>query len=101
MGNCHSEDKNCEANGAIRWLLGAGGAALLLSAFLFWADEFVMGGARARDIEHNKMLHELRSAQISLPSNANDPRQLLELDTQQEEEEHSHGSVDKAGHHNH
>jgi hypothetical protein len=79
MGNNHSGTSAAEARGAVRWLLGAGGLAILLSLFLFWADESVMGGARDRDIEHNKKLLELRSAQASLGGSANDPRQLLPL----------------------
>lgn len=79
MGNNNSGTSAAEARGAVRWLLGAGGMAILLSLFLFWADDNVMEGARARDIEHNKKLLELRSAQASLGGEASDPRQLLPL----------------------
>jgi hypothetical protein len=59
-----------------------------------------MGGARARDIEHNKMLEQVRSAQISLPSNASDHRQLLELAEQHEQKEQDAAAA-HAEHHAH
>jgi hypothetical protein len=61
--------------------------AILLSVFLFWADDSVMGGARDRDIQHNKKLLELRSAQASLGASANDPRQLLPLTIEEQKGE--------------
>jgi hypothetical protein len=79
MANNNSGASAAEARGAVRWLLGAGGMAILLSLFLFWADNSVMEGARDRDVEHNKQLLELRSAQASLSGAVNDPRQLLPL----------------------
>ena len=71
--------KTSEVNGAFRWLLGAGAAAIGLSLFLFWADESVMGKAKERDIAHNAQLRELRVAQSALPSGVTDERQLLPL----------------------
>ena len=73
------ELKTSEVNGAIRWLLGAGAAAIGLSLFLFWADDSVMGKAKERDIAHNAQLRELRIAQSSLPSGVTDERQILPL----------------------
>jgi hypothetical protein len=73
------ELKTSEANGALRWLLGAGAAAVGLSLFLFWADESVMGRAKERDIAHNAKLRELRVAQAGLPSGVTDERQILPL----------------------
>lgn len=97
MGNNHSDASAGEARGAVRWLLGAGGMAILLSIFLFWADDTVMGGARERDIEHNRELTRLREAQASLAGSANDPRQLLPLTIEgkpQHQEEHKHSAAD-------
>ena len=73
------ELKTSEVNGAFRWLLGAGAAAIGLSLFLFWADESVMGKAKERDIAHNAQLRELRVAHSALPSGVTDERQLLPL----------------------
>jgi hypothetical protein len=73
------DSKNKEAAGAITWLLCAGGAALALSAFLFWADDTVMGGAQARDKAFAEQMKELRVAQSSLPSRVTDDRQKLPL----------------------
>jgi hypothetical protein len=73
------ELKTSEVNGAIRWLLGAGAAAIGLSLVLFWADDSVMGKAKERDIAHNAQLRELRIAQSSLPSGVTDERQILPL----------------------
>jgi hypothetical protein len=73
------ELKTSEVNGAIRWLLGAGAAAIGLSLFLFWADDPVMGKAKERDIAHNAQLRDLRIAQSSLPSGVTDERQILPL----------------------
>jgi hypothetical protein len=78
------ELKNSEVNGAFRWLLGAGAAAIGLSLFLFWADESVMGKAKERDIAHNAKLRELRVAQSSLPSGVTDERQILPLQIEAE-----------------
>ncbi len=73
------ELKTSEVNGAIRWLLGAGAAAIGLSLALFWADDSVMGKAKERDIAHNAQLRELRLAQSALPSGVTDERQILPL----------------------
>jgi len=73
------ELKTSEVNGAFRWLLGAGAAAIGLSLTLFWADDSVMGKAKERDIAHNAQLRELRVAQSGLPSGVTDQRQTLPL----------------------
>lgn len=78
------ELKTSEVNGAFRWLLGAGAAAIGLSLFLFWADDSVMGKARERDIAHNAQLRELRVAQSALPSGVTDDRQILPLEIEAE-----------------
>jgi hypothetical protein len=97
MGNNNSGTSAAEARGAVRWLLGAGGMAILLSLFLFWADDNVMGGARDRDVQHNKQLETLRSAQASLGGAASDPRQLLPL-TIEEQSGESPENTGAAGH---
>ena len=78
------EFKTSEVNGGIKWLLGAGAAAIGLSLFLFWADDSVMGKAKERDIAHNAAMRELRIAQSSLPSGVTDERQTLGLDIEQD-----------------
>jgi hypothetical protein len=78
------ELKTSEVNGAIRWLLGAGAAAIGLSIALFWADDSVMGKAKERDIAHNAQLRDLRIAQSSLPSGVTDERQILPLQIEAE-----------------
>mgnify|MGYP006270101197 CR=1 FL=1 len=78
------EFKTSEVNSAYKWLFGAGAAAIGLSLFLFWADNTVMGGAKARDIAHNEQLKELRVAQSSLSSGVTDERVTLPLDIEQE-----------------
>ena len=78
------ELKTSEVNGAFRWLLGAGAAAIGLSLFLFWADDSVMGKAKERDIAHNAQLRELRVAQSGLPSGVTDERQILPLEIEAE-----------------
>jgi hypothetical protein len=74
------ELKTSEVNGAYRWLLGAGAAAIGLSLALFWADDSVMGKAKERDVAHNAQLRELRVAQAGLPSGVTDQRQTLPLE---------------------
>lgn len=78
------EFKTSEVNGGIKWLLGAGAAAIGLSLFLFWADDSVMGKAKERDIAHNAAMRELRIAQSSLPSGVTDERQTLGLTIEQD-----------------
>ena len=78
------ELKTSEVNGAFRWLLGAGAAAIGLSLALFWADDSVMGKAKERDIAHNVQLRELRVAQSGLPSGVTDERQILPLEIEAE-----------------
>ena len=78
------ELKTSEVNGAFRWLLGAGAAAIGLSLALFWADDSVMGKAKERDIAHNVQLRELRVAQSGLPSGVTDERQTLPLEIEAE-----------------
>jgi|GEM_PF-1593374 len=100
MGSDHAAASAAEARGAVRWLLAAGGLAVLFSCILFWADDTVMGGARDRDIEHNKQLLQVRSAQSSLASSVNDPRQLLPLTIESDKGEtndHS-GHASPSGH---
>lgn len=78
------EFKTSEVNSAYKWLFGAGAAAIGLSLFLFWADNTVMGGAKARDLAHNAQLKELRVAQSSLPAGVTDERVTLPLEIEQE-----------------
>ena len=78
------EFKTSEVTGGIKWLLGAGAAAIGLSLFLFWADDSVMGKAKERDIAHNAAMRELRIAQSSLPSGVTDERQTLGLTIEQD-----------------
>lgn len=72
----HTSDS--EKAGAVRWLILAGGAAVVLSVGLFKADEYLTRGTE-RDRAHNKQLAELRSAQAGLPSGVTDNRQTLGL----------------------
>ena len=78
------EFKTSEANGAFKWLFGAGAAAIGLSLFMFWADDTVLGNAKQRDIAHNAQLRELRVAQSALPAGVTDERQTLPLDIERE-----------------
>jgi hypothetical protein len=78
------EFKTSEVSGGIKWLLGAGAAAIGLSLALFWADDSVMGKAKERDIAHNAAMRELRIAQSSLPSGVTDERQTLGLTIEQD-----------------
>jgi|LakMenEpi03Aug12_release.lakeMendotaPanAssembly.Ray.scaffolds.fasta_scaffold919118_1 hypothetical protein len=78
------ELKTSEENGAVRWLLGAGAAAIGLSLVLFWADDSVMGNAKERDVAHNAQLRQLRVAQSGLPSGVTDERQTLPLEIEAE-----------------
>jgi len=78
------EFKTSEATGGVKWLIGAGAAAIGLSICLFWADDSVMGKAKERDIAHNAEMRELRIAQYSLPSGVTDERQTLGLDIEHE-----------------
>jgi len=73
-----------EVQDGFKWLMVAGGAAVVLSLTLFWADNTVMGGARKRDIAHNAELHELRVAQAELPARVTDSRQTLPLSLEAE-----------------
>ena len=75
-----------EAQDGVKWLVYAGSAALLLSLFLFWVDNSVMGNAAARDRAHNEELRELRLAQSSLPANVTDERQVLPLVLEQQDD---------------
>lgn len=76
--------KEQETSGSYRWLLFAGGAAVLLSISLFCVDDKVMGKAAERDREHAAELRELRMAQSSLPARVTDPRQTLPLAIERE-----------------
>lgn len=76
--------KEQEMSGGFKWLLFAGGAAVLLSISLFCVDDKVMGKAIDRDREHAAELRELRMAQASLPARVTDPRQTLPLTIERE-----------------
>lgn len=57
----------------VRWLIGAGGFALVLAYSLYTVDNRLQA---SKGEEHRKeMLSELRTAQASLSSRATDPRQ--------------------------
>lgn len=73
-----------EVQDGFKWLVVAGGAAVILSLTLFWTDNTVMGGAAARDKVHNEKLHNLRLAQASLPARVTDDRQTLPLVLEEE-----------------
>lgn len=73
-----------EIQGSYKWLLFAGGLALILSCTLFWADNSIMGSAKERDIEHAAKMRELRTAQASLPARVTDDRQTLPLVLEQD-----------------
>lgn len=84
------ELKTSEAQDGIKWLVRMGAFALALSATLFWVDQFVMGGAVARDKHHAEQMRELRVAQSSLPARVTDDRQKLPLTLEQESKDASH-----------
>ena len=67
----------------IKWLVCAGGLAVVLAICLWRADDYMVGAA-ARDRAHNEQMKELRTAQSSLPALANDDRQLLPLSIESE-----------------
>ncbi len=62
-----------EHSDGIRWLLGAGFAAVLVTAFVAWADTTLSNSTREKDL--GRTLLELRTSQASIPSGAVDPRQ--------------------------
>lgn len=74
-----------EIQGGYKWLLCAGTAAVLLSAFLFYVDNVIMAGAPARDKAHAAKLRELRVAQSALPARVTDERQTLPLTIEQQD----------------
>lgn len=73
-----------EIRGSYKWLLCAGTAAVVLSCFLFYVDNVIMGGAIDRDKKHAEEMNALRVAQSSLPSGVTDSRQTLPLTIEQE-----------------
>lgn len=88
-----------EIQGGYKWLMFAGGLAILLSCFVFWVDDVVMQHAPERDKEHAAKMRELRVAQSSLPARVTDDRQTLPLVLEQQDHaakvetddhEHSH-----------
>jgi hypothetical protein len=90
-----------EIQGSYKWLLIAGSAAVLLSCFLFYIDDVVMGGAIERDKAHAAQMAELRKAQASLPARVNDDRQTLPLMIEKEatvETTHSSNDSHHSGH---
>jgi len=88
----NSELRIKEIQGSYKWLMIAGGAAVLLSCFLFYVDDVVMRHAPERDKAHAAEMAELRKAQASLPARVTDDRQTLPLMIEQESagEEDSH-----------
>lgn len=84
--DAHNDTRNArEIEGGYKWLVLVGGCAILLSCFLFWVDDVVMGGAAARDKAHAAQMRELRVAQSSLPARVNDDRQTLPLVLEQQD----------------
>jgi hypothetical protein len=84
MGATHGDTgREKQTADGIRWLLGAGFLAILLSYCLFSVDEF-LAGSRERDRQHSEMLRELRVAQTSMKSGDVDPRLRLRLLTKPE-----------------
>jgi len=87
--------KQQEIQGSYKWLLIAGTAAVLLSCFVFYIDDVVMGHAPERDKAHAAQMAELRKAQAGLPSRVTDDRQTLPLMIEQDDkaaEEASHNA---------
>jgi hypothetical protein len=74
-----------EIQGGYKWLMFAGGLAVLLSCFLFWVDDVVMQHAPERDKEHAAQMRELRMAQSGLPARVTDDRQTLPLVLEQQD----------------
>jgi hypothetical protein len=90
----NSELRAKEIQGSYKWLMIAGGAAILLSCFLFYVDDVVMRHAPERDKAHAAEMAELRKAQASLPARVTDDRQTLPLmiehDSAHEDDSHDH-----------
>ena len=61
-----------EQHDGVRWLLSAGAAAILIAGFVAWSDSTLSNSDREHRL--GETLHELRSAQTTLPSGALDPR---------------------------
>jgi len=85
-----AELRNQEYQGSYKWLMIAGGAAILLSCFLFYIDDVVMRHAPERDRAHSAEMAELRKAQASLPARVTDDRQTLPLNIEREVNAGSH-----------
>ncbi|MBX7137367.1 MAG: hypothetical protein K1X83_05235 [Oligoflexia bacterium] len=62
-----------ELKAGMKWLWGAGLAAVLLSVALFCADEALTNSKRDQIL--GQTLNELRTAQTSIVSDTTDPRQ--------------------------
>jgi hypothetical protein len=75
-----TELRNKELQGSYKWLLIAGTAAVLLSAFLFYVDDVVMRHAPDRDRAQAAEMAELRKAQAGLSARVTDERQTLPLE---------------------
>lgn len=88
-----------EVEGSYRWLMFAGGLALLLSCVLFWVDSSVMQSVPERDSKHAEQMRELRLAQSALPARVTDDRQTLPLLL--EEENQNVGGADNSQKHSH
>jgi len=89
--------RESELRGGFKWLLIAGGAAVLLSCFLFFIDDVVMSEAPQRDKLHAAQMAELRTAQSSLGARVTDDRQILPL--VMEQENHARDSHNIDSHH--
>ena len=62
------------------WLFAGGFFAISLALFLFWSDRTLTNSDKEKVL--GRTLHEIRSAQASLPSGA-DARQLGSISTEQ------------------
>jgi hypothetical protein len=88
-----AELREKEIQGSYKWLMIAGTAAVLLSAFLFYIDDVVMRHAPDRDRAQAAEMAELRKAQAGLPARVTDDRQTLPLEIEQHKDSgsaHSH-----------
>ncbi len=88
-------DQTENASG-IKWLLGAGAAAIALSLFAWRVDEYMVN-APARDRAHSAQMEELRTAQTSLPARADDNRQILPLAIEEASSQNSPGHTPEHG----
>lgn len=90
-------------NLGVRWLFGAGVAAIAFCFFLIWADDYLAGSTA--EAKHAEDLREIRTAQSVLGSHVTDARQLVVAPSVQGEDhasgDHGHEADDHDHEHDH